>query len=98
MSHKSNQVKANEAEATRIAREMLAECLVDILEVAIKLCKGIERKRFYPKGRPKEGQEYTEIEHDTAMTRFLLERYNIHSLEELQQAIEQARSSERRFQ
>ena len=94
---KSNQVKVNEAEATRIARERLAECLVDILEVAIKLCKGIERKRFYPKGHPKEGQEYTEIEHDTAMLRFLLERFNVDSLEELCRAIEQARSSERTF-
>jgi hypothetical protein len=85
-------------EATRIAREKMAACLGELMELALKLCKGIERKKFYPKGHPKEGQEYTEIEHDTAMLRFLLERFNVDSLEELCRAIEQVRSSERTFQ
>ena len=82
-------------EATRMAREKMAACLGELMEVALKICMGIERKRFYPKGHPKEGQEYTEIEHDTAMLRFLLERFNVDSLEELQRAIEQARERAR---
>ena len=116
MNAKSNQVKVNEAEAIRIAREMLAECLGDLLELAIKLCKGVRRMKFYPahilelrlKDNPKARKFYYEIEYDSAMIRFLIERFippaktamdlNVKTLEEFYRDIEQARSSERTFQ
>ena len=105
-----------ELEATRIAREMLAACLGELMELALKICMGIKRKRFYPphilelrlKDDPKARKFYYEIEYDSAMIRFLIERFippaktamdlNVKTLEEFYRAIEQAKSSERTFQ
>ena len=72
---KSNQVKANEAEAIRIFREKLAGNFSEFFRLCKKLCKGVKRKKFYPKGHPKEGDEYIEMEYDTATLRFLIERF-----------------------
>jgi hypothetical protein len=63
---KSNQVKANEAEATRIAKERMARTIGKILDLAEKLCTGVKRKKF----RPKTGEKYYEIEYDSAMFGF----------------------------
>ena len=76
----------DELEATRIAREKLAACLGELMELALKVCMGIKRKKFYPahylaeflKQNPKSKIRqliYYEIEYDTATLRFLLERF-----------------------
>jgi hypothetical protein len=70
-------------EATRIAREKLVACLGELMELALKVCMGIKRKKFYPlhileqrlKTNPKARDYYFEIEYDPAMIRFLLERF-----------------------
>jgi hypothetical protein len=46
---KSNQVKANEAEATRIARERLAEIFGELMEVALKVCMGLKVRKHHPR-------------------------------------------------
>jgi hypothetical protein len=94
-------LSTDELEATRIAREKLVACFGELIELALKVCMGIKRKKFYPKGHPKEGKEYVEIEYDTATLRFLLERFippaktamdlNVNSPEEFDRAIEQAK-------
>ncbi len=80
---KSNQVVANEAEATRIAKELLAQGLGEVLAVLKKLCKGVKRMKFYPlhilesrrKDKPKCRDYYFEIEYDAASIRFWLDRF-----------------------
>jgi hypothetical protein len=43
--------------------------------LAMKVCKGIKRKKFYPKEHPMAGRVYYEKEYDTATLRFLIERF-----------------------
>jgi hypothetical protein len=68
---KSNQVKANEAEAIRVFRDELAAHFQEFLALMKKLCKGVRR----PKHHPKAGEVYYEREYDTASLRFLIERF-----------------------
>ena len=73
----------DELEATRIAREKLAAYFGELMELALKVCMGIKRKKFYPphiledrrKADPKARHFYYEIEYHTATLRFLLERF-----------------------
>jgi hypothetical protein len=77
------QVIADEARAKEIALELLARHLMPIIDTALKVCKGIRRGKFYPvhiledmrKTRPKARNWYHEIEYDTAMIRFWIERF-----------------------
>lgn len=76
-------LSTDELEATRIAREKLVACLGELMELALKVCKGVKRMKFYPihiledrrKTNPKARDFYFEIEYDPAMIRFLLERF-----------------------
>ena len=76
-------LSTDELEATRIAREKLAACFGELMELALKVCMGIKRKKFYPshiledrrKVNPKAKNFYYEIEYDAATFRFLLERF-----------------------
>jgi hypothetical protein len=80
---RSNQVIADEARATEIAREMLARGLGSVIETAKKLCKGIRRKKWFPRDYyeelkakdPKARRFYYETEYDSRMIQFWLERF-----------------------
>lgn len=61
--------------ATKLAEEKLSKGFGDLLKTAFKLAHGIKRKKFYPKEHPKAGRVYYEKEYDSAMIRFLIERY-----------------------
>jgi len=69
------QVVANRLEATKIAEETLAKAFGDLLKTAFKVSHGILRKRFYPKEHKWAGRVYYEREYDSAMLRFLIERF-----------------------
>ena len=61
-----------------MAEARLAESFGELLKLALKVCRGIKKKRFYPKDYPlKKGERrfYYEIEYDTATLRFLIERF-----------------------
>jgi hypothetical protein len=101
-----------------MATEKLARIFGGLMGVAEKLCKGVKRKKFYPpyivevllKGTPEADHKklvkkffYYELEYDSAMTRFLLERFlpaarqgidiNIDSPEEFYRALAAARAT-----
>jgi hypothetical protein len=61
--------------AMEIAKEWLAKNFGELLDHAKKLIKGVKRKKFYPKEHPWAGRAYYEVEYDSAMLRFLIERF-----------------------
>lgn len=77
------QVIADEARATEIARDLLARHLWPVIQTALKACKGIRKRKFYPphiledrrKLNPKATNFYYEIEYDMATVRFWIERF-----------------------
>jgi hypothetical protein len=97
---KSNQVKANEAEAIRIFRKRLAGSFGKLMDTAERLAKGIKRRRV-----DSEGRVYYETEYDTGMLKFLIERFiptarqgtdlAVGTPEEFYQAIQQAKRDEK---
>jgi hypothetical protein len=68
---KSKEVIADEARAAEIAKTRMARTIGSILDVAEKLCRGIRRKKFHPKT----GEAYWEIQYDSAMIRFWIDRF-----------------------
>lgn len=60
-----------EALARELVVEYLARHLRQLVELATKLCMGVKRRKFHPKT----GKVYWEKEYDTAMLRYLLERF-----------------------
>ena len=73
---KSKQVIADRALATKMAEARIAESFGELIKLAMKVCRGIRRKKFYPKDHPtKPSHVYYEIEYDTATLRFLIERF-----------------------
>jgi hypothetical protein len=97
----TNQQKANEAEAIRIAREMLAACFGELIELAKKVCKGVKVRKHHPRT----GVIYYEKEYDTATLRFLIDRFipaarqsldvTMGTPEEFYQAIAEAKRNEK---
>jgi hypothetical protein len=92
--------KIAEAEAIREFREELAGDLHEFFLLAKKLCKGVRRRKYSPKG-----EVYYETEYDTSMLRFLIERFippakttmdlNVNGPEKYLQAIEKAKRDEK---
>lgn len=72
---KSKQAIADEARASEIARQMLAKSIGEVIDLAKKLCKGVKVRKFYPANHKKAGQQYYDIEYDSAMIRFWIERF-----------------------
>jgi hypothetical protein len=104
----SKQVIADEARATEIAKEMLARGLAPVIAKMKKLCLGVRRKKWIPfahyeemaKTNPKLKRFYWEVEYDTALLRFYIERFvaparqgidvHVDSPEKFYQALEEA--------
>ena len=63
--------------------QLLARHLMPVIDTMLKLCKGVRRLKFYPlhvleerrKTNPKARSWYHEIEYDSAMIRFWIERF-----------------------
>ena len=80
---KSKQVKADEARAAEIAKEILARGLGEVLATLKKVAMGVKRKKFYPAhyfewlltNNPKAKKFYYEIEYDAASIRFWIDRF-----------------------
>jgi hypothetical protein len=74
----SKQVIADRQFAQKEFERRAAAAFGELWNLAIKVCRGIKRKRFYPKDyplKPGEKRFYYEIEYDTATLRFLIERF-----------------------
>jgi hypothetical protein len=66
-------------EVQRRLEEFLSKYATGVVETALKVCRGIRRKKFNAKGEPiidpDTGKQYFELEYDSAMIRFWIDRF-----------------------